>query len=100
MKINLSGHHVEITEALQAHVDDKMSRLTRHFDNITNGQVTLTVVKERMTAEASVHAGDTDLHAKAEHEDMYMAIDQMVEKLDRQLLKYKEKLVSRQHGQG
>ncbi|MAD45641.1 MAG: ribosomal subunit interface protein [Oceanospirillaceae bacterium] len=100
MKINISGHHVEITEALQNHVDDKMSKLTRHFDNITNGQVTLTVVKERMTAEATIHAAGADLHAKAEHDDMYAAIDQMVEKLDRQLLKHKEKMVARQHGQG
>ena len=100
MKINTSGHHVEITEALQSHVDDKMSKLTRHFDNITNGQVTLTVVKGRMTAEATVHASGTDLNASAEGDDMYAAIDQMVEKLDRQLLKHKEKLVARQKGQG
>lgn len=100
MKINISGHHVEITEALQAHTEEKMSKLTRHFDNITNGQVTLTVVKERMTAEATVHASGADLHAKAEGEDMYAAIDQMVEKLDRQILKHKEKMVARQHGQG
>lgn len=98
MKINLSGHHVEITAALQSYVEEKMSRLSRHFDNITNGQVTLTVVKERMTAEATIHVAGADLHASAENDDMYAAIDQMTDKLDRQVLKHKEKLVDRQHG--
>lgn len=100
MQINISGHHVEVTEAMQSHVEEKMAKLTRHFDNITNGQVTLTVVKERQTAEATIHITGHDLHAKAENENMYTAIDQMVEKLDRQVLKHKEKSVARQHGQG
>ena len=100
MQINISGHHVEVTEAMQSHVEDKMSKLTRHFDNITKGQVTLTVVKDRQTAEATIHITGHDLHAKAENEDMYTSIDQMVEKLDRQVLKHKEKAVARQHGQG
>ncbi|MCA6063430.1 ribosome hibernation-promoting factor, HPF/YfiA family [Thalassolituus marinus] len=99
MKINISGHHVDITESLQAYVEEKMSKLERHFDNITNGQVTLTVVKERMTAEATIHVSGSDLHASAENDDMYHAIDQMVDKLDRQVLKYKEKMVARSHGQ-
>lgn len=98
MKINISGHHVDITESLQGYVEEKMSRLSRHFDNITNGQVTLTVVKERMTAEATIHVAGADLHASAENDDMYAAIDQMTDKLDRQVLKHKEKLVDRQHG--
>ncbi|UXD86404.1 ribosome hibernation-promoting factor, HPF/YfiA family [Thalassolituus hydrocarboniclasticus] len=100
MKINISGHHVDVTESLQVYVDEKMSKLGRHFDNITNGQVTLTVIKERMIAEATIHVSGADLHASAEHDDMYAAIDQMTDKLDRQVLKHKEKLVARQHGQG
>jgi len=100
MKMNISGHHVEITEALQAYVEEKMSKLERHSDNITNGQATLTVVKGRMTAEATIHLSGADLNASAENDDMYAAIDMMVDKLDRQILKYKEKLVARQHGQG
>ena len=100
MKINISGHHVDITESLQGYVEEKMSKLERHFDNITTAQVTLTVVKERMTAEATIHVAGADLHAKAEEEDMYKAIDDMTDKLDRQVLKHKEKTVARQHGQG
>jgi len=99
MQINISGHHVEVTEAMQAHVEEKMSKLTRHTDQITTGQITLTVVKDRQTAEATIHITGHDLHAKAENEDMYTAIDQMVDKLDRQVLKHKEKQVARQHGQ-
>ncbi|MDK2778541.1 MAG: ribosome-associated translation inhibitor RaiA [Pseudomonadota bacterium] len=100
MKINISGHHVEITDSLRTYVEEKLSKMERHFDNITNGQVTLTVIKERMTAEATIHVAGADLHAKAENDDMYAAIDQMADKLDRQVLKHKEKTVARQHGQG
>ncbi|MFY9179373.1 MAG: ribosome-associated translation inhibitor RaiA [Venatoribacter sp.] len=99
MKINLSGHHIEITESLQAFVEDKMSKLERHFDGIVASTVTLTVVKDRMTAEAVVAISGPDLHASAEGDDMYAAIDQMVEKLIRQVQKHKEKLVARKQGQ-
>lgn len=98
MKINLSGHHIEITDSLRAFVEDKMSKLDRHFDNIIAGQVTLTVIKERMTAEAVLNISGADLHASAEETDMYSAIDQMVDKLIRQVQKHKEKLVARQQG--
>ena len=100
MNINISGHHVDITEAMQSSVEEKMAKLTRHSDSITTAQITLTVEKDRKLAEATIHVAGTDLHAKAENEDMYAAIDQMTDKLDRQLLKYKEKRVARNHGQG
>ncbi|AHK14886.1 MAG: ribosome-associated translation inhibitor RaiA [Thalassolituus sp.] len=100
MQINISGHHVDVTEAMQGYVEEKMSKLTRHFDNITTGQVTLTVEKGRQVAEATIHVTGTDIHAKSEHDDMYAAIDLMTDKLDRQVLKHKEKTVARLHGQG
>ncbi|MDF1763392.1 MAG: ribosome-associated translation inhibitor RaiA [Oleibacter sp.] len=100
MNINISGHHIDITDSLQQYVDEKMSKLTRHSDQITTGQVTLTVEKGRNLAEATVHVTGTDLHAKSEQDDMYAAIDHMVDKLDRQILKHKEKTVARLHGQG
>lgn len=99
MKINLSGHHIEITDSLRSFVEDKMSKLDRHYDNITSGQVTLTVIKERMTAESTLSISGGELHASAESTDMYAAIDQMVEKMTRQVQKHKEKLVARQQGQ-
>jgi putative sigma-54 modulation protein len=98
MQINVSGHHVEITDSLQAYVEEKMAKLERHFDNITTGQVTLTVEKSGQKAEATIHVSGADLHASCEQEDMYAAIDSMIDKLDRQVIKHKEKIVARNHG--
>ena len=92
MQINVSGHHVEVTTALRDYVSEKFSRLERHFDQITNTNVTLTVEKLVQKAEANVHVAGADLFATSEHEDMYAAIDTLTDKLDRQLIKHKEKL--------
>ena len=98
MQINVSGHHVDLTPALRDYVHTKLSRLQRHFDNITNTDVTLTIEKMIQKAEASVHVAGADLFAASEAEDMYAAIDTLADKLDRQLLKHKEKSIGRQHG--
>ena len=99
MQINVSGHHVEITEAMQAHVEEKMGKISRHFDNVTKAQVTLTVENdERHRAEATIHVSGADMNASADSDDMYAAIDAMIDKLDRQVLKHKEKRVARNHG--
>lgn len=95
MQINISGHHVEVTDALKDYVINKMDKLERHFDHITNMQVILTVQKQRQIAEATVHIAGGDIHGKAETEDMYASIDSLVDKLDRQILKHKEKQVGR-----
>ncbi len=95
MQLNISGHHVEMTDALKNYVEEKLSKLTRHFDNITSGQVTLTVEKERQKAEAVIHLSGQDIHASSEHDDMYAAIDLLSDKLDRQVVKYKEKKQAR-----
>ena len=91
MQINVSGHHVEVTTALRDYVSNKFSRLERHFDQITQTNVTLTVEKLVQKAEANVHVAGADLFATSEHEDMYAAIDTLTDKLDRQLIKHKEK---------
>ena len=100
MQINISGHHVEVTPALKNYVHNKIDKLERHFDNITNVQVTLTVEKLVQKAEATVHVSGGELHANMDSEDMYAAIDGLTDKLDRQLLKHKEKMVDRRHGNG
>jgi putative sigma-54 modulation protein len=92
MQINLSGHHVEITEALRENVNTKMAKLSRHFDHINNVNIVLTIEKLNQIAEASIHVSGTDIHAKAENADMYVSIDNLVDKLDRQILKYKGKM--------
>jgi ribosomal subunit interface protein len=91
MQITISGHHVEVTPALREYVLSKMERLQRHFDSITNTDVTLIVEKMVQKAEATIHVSGADLFATAESEDMYAAIDLLVDKLDRQLIKHKEK---------
>lgn len=92
MQITVSGHHVDITPALRDYVNTKLSKLQRHFDNITNTAVTLTVEKLVQKAEATVHVAGADLFAACESADMYAAIDALTDKLDRQIIKHKEKV--------
>ncbi|OOZ42944.1 ribosome hibernation-promoting factor, HPF/YfiA family [Solemya elarraichensis gill symbiont] len=92
MQINLTGRHIDVTDSLRDYVTSKMDRIERHFDHVTNIHVVLDVEKLRQKAEASFHISGHDIFAEAENEDMYAAIDSLVDKLDRQLLKYKEKM--------
>ncbi|AXR05466.1 ribosome hibernation promoting factor [Salinimonas sediminis] len=92
MQINLTGHHIEITDSLRTYVDTKFSKLERHFDHISNVHVILNVEKLAQKAEATVHLSGAEVFASAENTDMYAAIDSMVDKLDRQVIKHKEKL--------
>jgi putative sigma-54 modulation protein len=91
MQITISGHHVEVTPPLNDYVLAKFDRLQRHFDQITNTDVTLIVEKLVQKAEATIHVSGADIFATAESEDMYAAIDLLADKLDRQLIKHKEK---------
>lgn len=92
MQMNLTGHHVEITNALRSYVDTKLARIERHFDHVTDIHVILTVEKNRHKAEATLHVSGNRLYADSTEDDMYAAIDSLADKLDRQLLKHKEKL--------
>jgi putative sigma-54 modulation protein len=92
MQLNVSGHHVEVTEPLREYVGSKFERLQRHFDQITNIEVTMIVEKLVQKAEATIHISGADMcMVAAESEDMYAAIDALADKLDRQLIKHKEK---------
>jgi putative sigma-54 modulation protein len=92
MQVSITGHHLEVTEALKTHVNGKISKLTRHFDHVTDVHVILTVEKLSQKAEATVHISGANLFAEDHQEDMYVAIDHMVDKLDRQIIKHKEKI--------
>ena len=92
MNINLSGHHVEVTNSLREYVDSKFSKLERHFDHINNVHVVLTVEKLDQKAEATVHINGGEVFASGKNADMYTSIDTLVDKLDRQILKYKDKI--------
>lgn len=91
MQINVSGHHVDLTDSLRNYVVTKLNKLERHFDKITQMNVILSVDKLRQKAEATIHISGAELFADAESEDMYAAIDMLADKLDRQLIKQKEK---------
>ncbi|WP_434358316.1 ribosome hibernation promoting factor [Parasalinivibrio latis] len=92
MQINLSGHHVEITDSLREYVTAKVEKLRRFFDHINNVQIVLNVEKLNHIAEATLHVNAGEVHARADSEDMYAAIDKLVDKLARQLNKHKDKL--------
>ncbi len=100
MQLNLSGHHIDITPALRAYVADKMERLERHFEHVTNMHVVLSVEKLRQKAEATIHVSGANLFANAENEDMYAAIDALTDKLDRQIKKHKEKIKDHHQADG
>jgi putative sigma-54 modulation protein len=94
MQITIDGHHVEISEALHEYIQSKMSRIERHFDQVVDVHVVLAVEKQRKKAEATIHVAGNNLHAHSEHDDMYAAIDALLDKLDRQVKKHKEKLTN------
>ncbi|MCX4187315.1 ribosome hibernation-promoting factor, HPF/YfiA family [Methylophaga sp. OBS4] len=100
MQLNLSGQHIEITDSLRDHVNKKFEKLTRHFDNMTNVHVVLSVEKLRQKAEATVHVSRADLFASDEHENMYTAIENLVAKLDRQIIKHKDKITNHHQAVG
>ena len=90
MNLTLTGHHLEITPALRDYVTSKMSRLNRHFDHVIDVSVIMTVEKLQQKIEASVHVRGKDIFAECGDGDLYAAIDMLVDKLDRQIVKHKE----------
>ena len=100
MQISITGHHIDITDSLRTYVNTKFQRLERHFDEIINIHVILSVEKERQKAEATIHVNRGNLFAEDEQEHMYVAIDGLIDKLDRQLKKHKEKLIDHHREKG
>ncbi|WP_281222814.1 ribosome hibernation promoting factor [Photobacterium sanguinicancri] len=94
MQINLTGHHVEVTDSMRDYVNTKFEKLERFFDKINNVHVILNVEKLQQVAEATLHINNGEIHAKADADDMYTAIDALTDKLVRQLNKHKNKLNS------
>ena len=92
MNLNVSGHHVEVTPAIRTYVRSKLERVTRHFDPVIDAHVILTVETLRQKAEVTLHVPGKELYCESEEEDLYAAIDLLADKLDRQVLRYKDKL--------
>jgi putative sigma-54 modulation protein len=92
MNLSVSGHHLDVTPALRSYVQEKIGRVTRHFDHVIDAHVILTANKLSQKAEVTLHVPGKDLHCECEQGDLYAAIDVLADKLDRQVLKYKDKL--------
>jgi putative sigma-54 modulation protein len=92
MNLMVSGHHLDVTPAIRSYVQAKLGRITRHFDHVIDAHVILTTDKLVQKAEVTLHVRGKDLHCESEEGDLYAAIDILADKLDRQILKYKDKL--------
>ncbi len=95
MNISITGHQIDLTDALRAYVREKMQRIERHFDHVIDTHVILKVDKLQHLAEAIVTTSGKKLHAESSQTDMYAAIDDLIDKLDRQVKKHKERLTER-----
>lgn len=105
MNLKISGHHVEVTQALREYVRTKLERVGRRFDQVVDVDVVLKVEKSsekdrRQVAEAKLHLKGKDVVAEHADADLYAAIDQLAEKLDRQVQRYKERVQDHHHGGG
>jgi putative sigma-54 modulation protein len=97
MNLSISGHHLEVTSALRDYVTAKLERIRRHFEQVIDVSVFLSVDKLQQKAEISLHVRGKDLFAESIEDDLYAAIDAVVDKLDRQVLKYKDKRFAHPH---
>ncbi|RMW98572.1 ribosome-associated translation inhibitor RaiA [Allofranklinella schreckenbergeri] len=102
MNLTISGHHLEVTPALKEFVSNKLARVTKRFDQVIDVRVLLSLenTKEkegRQSAECTMLLKGGDIHVKTSHEDLYAAIDEMVDKLDRQIVKFKDKIKDHDH---
>jgi putative sigma-54 modulation protein len=97
MNLHLSGHHLGVTPAIRSYVLEKLGRATRHFDQVIDLHVIMSVEKLRHKVEVSVHVAGRDIHVESTDTDMYAAIDALADKLDRQVVKHKEKLTTHRH---
>ena len=95
MNLNVSGHHLAVTPAIRGYISGKLERIRRHFDHVIDAHVILSVSKIRQKAEVTLHLRGKDIHCKCEDADLYAAIDLLVDKLDRQVLKYKDRRADR-----
>lgn len=100
MHVQISGHKIEVTDALRSHIESKLDRLTRHFDNLTSLKVVLSVEKHDHIADGTLVGSGCNLHGQATETDMYQAIDLMIDRLVAQLRKHKEKLTDHHQREG
>jgi putative sigma-54 modulation protein len=97
MNLSVTGHHVAVTPAIRGYVEQKLERVLRHFDHVIDVNVILSVEKLRQKAEVNMHVRGKEIFCECTNEDMYAAIDGLVDKLDRQVIKYKDRAYAHPH---
>jgi putative sigma-54 modulation protein len=102
MNLTISGHHLEVTPALRSYVTGKLDRITRHFDQVVDVKVLLSIENQtekdrRQKAECNIHVKGNDMFAESAHQDLYAAVDELVDKLDRQVVRHKDRLQDHHH---
>ena len=102
MNLTISGHHLDVTPPLREYVVSKLDRVTRHFDQVVDVNVLLTVEKlkekeRRQKAEVTLRVKGRDIFVEHSHEDLYAAIDQLMDKLDRQVVRHKDRVQDHHH---
>ena len=97
MNLSISGRHLEVTPAINAYVKNKMARVARHFDNVIDTQVILSIERLKHMAEVTMRLRGKDIHCEATDENLYAAIDLLADKIDRQVIKYKSQLQNYAH---
>ena len=97
MNLSVTGHHVAVTPAIRSYVEQKLERVLRHFDHVIDVNVILSVEKLRQKAEVNMHVRGKEIFCECVNEDMYAAIDSLVDKLDRQVIKYKDRAYAHPH---
>ena len=102
MNLTISGHHLEVTPALRSYVTSKLDRITRHFDQVVDVKVLVSIENQkekerRQRAECNIHVKGNDMFAESAHSDLYAAVDELMDKLDRQVVRHKDKVQNHQH---
>jgi putative sigma-54 modulation protein len=102
MNLTISGHHLEVTAPIREYVLTKLERVTRHFEQVVDVAVILSVEKQkekdrRQKAEVTLHVKGKDIFVETAHQDLYAAIDQLMDKLDRQVCRHKSRVQDHHH---
>ena len=97
MNLHVTGHQLAVTPAIREYIAGKLQRITHHFDQVIDVNVIMSVEKLEQRVEATVHVRGRDIFCESAAHDLYAAIDGLVDKLDRTIIKHKEKSLAHRH---
>ena len=97
MNLNITGHHLDVTPAIREYILTKMSRIKRHFDHVIDAQVILSLEPHKHRAELTLHVPGKDIHCEAAEDNLYAAIDLLIDKVDRKVLQHKDRTQNHHH---